>query len=117
MENPFAAWIREVGLTKHAVALSMGVQDPAIWKLTRAGYRPNRRNLMRIWRFTGGAVTPDAMLLNGEHLPKNSAEHKSALRAIRIAEREKERANAQRKKGGKSRAAAGYQRFERRAEG
>lgn len=98
MENAFAAWIQEVGMTKHAVALAWGVQDPAIWKLTRKGYRPSRAVLLRIWRFTGGEVTPDDMLLNGEGLAKNSAEHRSALRAIRIAEQEKERANAKKAK-------------------
>jgi hypothetical protein len=103
--NPFGAWIEQAGLTKHAVADAWGVQDTAVWKITRDGYKPSRDVLIRIWRFTGGAVTPDAMLLSGEKPPEHSFERRLAVRTIQK-QKQKEKTNAKRKKGFKSRAEA-----------
>lgn len=102
MTNPFAAWIQQAGLTKHAVADAWGVRDTAVWKITRDGHKPNRDMLLRIWRFTGGAITPDTMLLDGERPPEHSFEHRLALRAMQ----KKEEANAKRKKKPKPRVEA-----------
>jgi plasmid maintenance system antidote protein VapI len=110
--NPFAEWIAKAGLTKHDVAEAWGVQDTAIWKICRNGHRITSDTALRIWRFTGGAVTLDQLLLDGTEMPDKSEEHQAALQAIRdararAAQKRKEKINAERKKKRKPRAEAG----------
>jgi plasmid maintenance system antidote protein VapI len=110
--NPFAEWIAKVGLTKHDVAEAWGVNDTAIWKITRDGHKMRSETALRVWRFTGGAVTINELLIDGSESAAGSEEHQAALAAIRrakarAAQKRKEKANAKRKKERKPRTEAG----------
>jgi transcriptional regulator with XRE-family HTH domain len=105
--NAFASWIKENGLTRDAVARALGLGGSAISKYCKPGHWPTLEVAQRIYRFTGGQISPNDMFDWPEGVPQSSAEHERARLAIEEARRKrKEKGNGKAKKR-KPRIAAG----------
>jgi transcriptional regulator with XRE-family HTH domain len=116
MTNAFASWIKRNGLTRHAVALALGLGDSAISKYCRVGHWPTLEVALRIYLFTGGEVSPNDMLVAPVE-PQKSKEHWLAMRAIAETRQRREAKGNGKAKGKPRIAARGEQRHERRTEG
>jgi transcriptional regulator with XRE-family HTH domain len=96
MTNAFASWIRSNGLTRHAVAVALGVGDSAVSKYCKPGWWPTLEVAQRLYRFTAGEVSPNDLFDTPER-PERSAERELARQAIAEAKRKRERKNGKRK--------------------
>jgi transcriptional regulator with XRE-family HTH domain len=87
--NAFASWIANNGLTRHAVAVALGLGDSAISKICKPGHWPTLEVAQRIYLFTGGEVGPDAMFVR-PYQPEKSREYRRARQAIAAARKRRE---------------------------
>src|SRR5712664_589936 len=97
MTNAFARWIARSGLRPADVARALGVSPVTIARYRRAGYWPEKRaSAVRLWRFSGGAVSMDDML--ADPYPASSEEYQLACDAMRDVSQRKGKGYAPRKK-------------------